>query len=566
MSRSKAKRPRLLGMLLGAIAALLVFVVVFIVALIATAAPASAINVEIVNSSGRPASGIYLTLEHGSSSDGQLPEEVPTPLSQIKDSTFALGEISAGRLYVSYGGPVTTKEPPYATTRYDKIELTNPGVADLTAVDFFAIPFNMQSLDASGATVGDAVGYRCFTSTLLQRLRPLGPGAEVTSGGQFVRFLSPQLANPETFTSLAPYVESMAGQTIEVNDTFAKEKEPAKAIHYTGTFESGGSITLTGTVAGVAGQPVHIEGATLPNAVYTGNGAFTVGGEPADVSQNNEYSVIYRDIVAGFGLGYWGGRYGNNTAAWLHKPDFAAARLGPEPFPTYSLYASTLAEYSTAYGFSFSELGPDEITTPLESGVATLQLTIDPDQGPNTPGCVGQSTPAAPSAPGSSANPVAHPGIGPTPPGQVSVTIDPGSVRLDKRGRARLTLSCGGDPCKGELTLSPSILATRRRRGHGHARMHGHARAHHARFVRKVLATKRTTLLGRVAFSIEEGRRQSVLVPISVAGRRAIQSSKGERLDVLAQADVGPVGQPTIAGQRALVLRGYIQPRRRAKR
>lgn len=549
-------RPRLLGMLLGAIAAVLVFVVVFIIALIATAAPASAVNVEVVNSSGRPASSIYLTLEHGSSSDGQLPDETPTPLSALKDSTFALGPISAGRLYVSYGGPVTTKEPPYATTRYDKIELTNPGVADVTAVDFFGIPFNLQSLDASGSTVGDAVGFRCFTSTVLEHLRPLGQSAEVTSSGQFVRFLSPQLAPAGTFPSLAPYVGSMAGQTIEVNDVFAKEHEPAKAIHYTGTFGPGGSITLTGTIAGVTGQPVKIEGTSLPEAVYTGNGAFTVGGEAANVSQNNEYSVIYRDIVAGFGLGYWGGRYGNNSAAWLHQPNFAAARLGPESFPVYSLYASTMAEYSTAYGFSFSELGPAEITTPLEASVATLRLTIDPDQGPDTPGCLGQSTPAAPVAPSAGSGQAVHPGAGPVAAGQVSVAIDSGAVRLDKQGRALLTLSCSGDPCKGELTLSRTAPAPRRRRGRGHARAR-HARAGHRAPVRG-----RTIVLGRVAFSIEEGKRQSVWVAISPAGRRTIAAAKGHRLAVLAKATVGPQESPALAGQRAIVLSGYVPPRR----
>src|ERR1700740_1316094 len=167
--------------------AVITFVAIALTA--AAAAPAAAVDVQIVNSSGQPASSIYLMLEKGSSSDGQLPNEVGVPLSQIKGSTFSLGALSAGRLYISYGAPVTVKEPPFATTRYDKIELSNPGVADVTAVDFFGIPTDLQSLDASGATVGDAVGYRCYTDTLLQRLRPLGAAAEIATGHLFVRFL-----------------------------------------------------------------------------------------------------------------------------------------------------------------------------------------------------------------------------------------------------------------------------------------------------------------------------------------------------------------------------------------
>jgi hypothetical protein len=531
------------------------------------AAPASAVNVQIVNSSGQPASSIYLLLEKGSSSDGQLQEDTPKLLSEIKGSTFSLGAISGARLYFSYGAPVKDNEPPTAPTRYDKIELTNPGVADLTAVDFFAIPFNMQSLDSGGATVGDAVGYRCYTSTIVQKLREIGPAAEVTNGGQFVRFLSPQLAAEGSYPSLAPYIESMARQTIEVNDTFAKKGEEAKQLSYKGTFEPGGSITLIGTITtgGIpaAGLPLHIDGSTLPQGVYTGDGAYTVNGQPADVSQNNEYSVIYRDIVAGFGLGYWGGKYGDDSANWLHQPNFAAARLSGSPFPVYSLYASTIAEYSSAYGYSFSELGPDEVTVPLEASVATLRVTIDPDHGPAAPGCVGESTPAAPSTvntPGPSTG--SSPGAGSHPggrsgnaAGQVEVSIDTAAAKLEKRGRALLTLSCSGDPCKGELALTHTAPPVVKRPRHGHARV---ARAQRHAPSR----ARRTTVLGRVVFSIEEGQRQSVWVDIGPAARRLIQSAKGHRLSVLAEALVGPSSAPSIAARRTITLAAYTPPRR----
>lgn len=503
-------------------------------------------------------------LEHGASSDGQLPDEMPIPLSQINNSTFSLGSISAGRLYVSYGAPVKNNEPPAAPTRYDKIELTNPGVADLTAVDFFAIPFDLQSLDAGGAAVGDAVGYRCYTSTVLQKLRPLGTAAEVNNGGQFVRFLSPQLASEGTFPSLAPYIESMAGKTIEINDTFANEGEPAKAISYSGTFEPDGSITLIGTIATAGlpapGHPVHIEGTTLPAGVYTGDGKYTVNGEAADVSQNNEYSVIYRDVVAGFGLGYWGGKYGNNSANWLHRPNFAAARLSSSPFPTYSLYASTIAEYSGAYGYAFSELGPTNVTVPLEPSVATMRLTIDPDQGPDTPGCVGESTPGPASgqqAPGSSTG--TRRGSAPGSSGRVKVTIDTVKATLEKLGRVLLTLSCSGDPCKGELVLERSarVLVRRTRRGRGRA---ARSPAH------QPIKAGPSTVLGQVAFSIEEGKRQSIWVTIGKAGVRAIRRVGGHRLSVLAEVLVGPRTSATIAGRRTVTLRSYTPPRQKRSR
>ena len=157
---------------------------------------------------------------------------------------------------------------------------------------------------------------------------------------------------------------------------------------------------------------MHIDGSTLegtPSAVYTGNGGYTVDGSPQTIGNNDQYTVIYRDVVAGFALGYWGGRYGNNTADWEGQPDFAAARSGLDPFVAFDQYGSTIAQYSGAYGYAFHDVGPTAVTVPLNPSIATLQLTINPDTGPNAPGCVGASTPSAPSAPTTPPAPSAPP-------------------------------------------------------------------------------------------------------------------------------------------------------------
>jgi hypothetical protein len=534
-------------------------------ALAAMATPAAALNVHVINDSGQAPQSVYLMLDGGSSSDGQLPDDIPEPLSQVNASTFSLASISAGRLYVSFGAPVKNNEPPAAATRYDKIELTDPGVANLTAVDFFGIPFDMQALDGAGATVGDALTYRCHTSTILPRLRAIAPAAEVTSGGQFVRFLSPQLS-PASYPSMAPYVQSMVGQTIEINEEFTgraategKPGVPAQMVDYSGTFESNGSITLSGTLANppgstpLSGEPVRVQGSTLPSAIYTGNGEFTVGGKPADVSENNQYSIIYRDLVAGFALGYWGGRYGNDSAAWKGQPDFAAARAGSAPFATYNEYAQTIGEYSNAYGYSFNDLGPTPVTVPLDESIATLQITIDPDQGPSTPGCAGEATPGAQTP--------AHPAPGRAPStssGRVAVTVKSASVKLDKRGRALLTLACSGDPCKGELALQyvHFIAVKPGRRGRAHK-----AAANRRRQIRRAV----TVVLGHAEFSIAEGRSQRIWVTISPAGRRMIQRARGHRLAISAIASVGPRSRPTVVEHRRVTLASYTPPPRRRR-
>jgi hypothetical protein len=525
-------------------------------ALSVTASPATAFDVEVVNNSGQSPQNIYLMLEKASSSDGQLTDEVGKRLSEIKDSTFSIEKINGGRLYVSYGAPVKVNETDDAPTRYDKIELTGGepnGVADLTAVDFFAIPFDLQAFDSGGATLGSALTYRCYTSTILQKLRALAPSAEVTSGGQFVRFLSPSHA-PASYPSMAPYLRSMTGQTIHVNDVYANsEHPPALEVEYSGTFEADGSITLTGTMRNKGTQkvetsePVRIEGSTIPLAIYTANGAFKVGGNPAAAGENNQYSVIYRDIMAGFALGYWGGRYGNDTTDWLGQPDLAAARSGVAPYPTYDEYQAVIDEYSSAYGSPFNELGPTPITVPTESAEETLRLTIDPDEGPNTPECTGQSTTS--SAPGGAAPGYAPAGHAPATnvTGSARVTFDSSSLSLNKQGRAIVALSCTGGPCEGELTLS-----------HRYVRKRGDRR--HRR------ATVVTVVLGKAEFSIAAGRSKRVLVDLGTNAVRSVKAAGRRGLPALAIASVGPASKPTIAGRRSVTIKPYAPPRRRRSR
>src|SRR3954452_11259820 len=105
-----------------------------------------ALDVRIVNHSGRPADHVYVMLHGGSSTDGKLTNDAPKRLSDIAGRDFRLGSLPGGRIFFSYDDPVTAAEPPRSKTRYDKVELSIPGVANLTAVDFFGIPFRLEAL------------------------------------------------------------------------------------------------------------------------------------------------------------------------------------------------------------------------------------------------------------------------------------------------------------------------------------------------------------------------------------------------------------------------------------
>src|SRR5207248_7202436 len=119
---------------------------------------------------------------------------VPVRLSAIAGREFSLGGLAGARLFFSFGSPVTAAEPPRSRTRYDKVELSYPGVANLTAVDFFGIPFKLQTLNSRGGALGQ-LGYRAPTNTVVRSLLAIrGARRALISArrGEFVRFLSPQ--------------------------------------------------------------------------------------------------------------------------------------------------------------------------------------------------------------------------------------------------------------------------------------------------------------------------------------------------------------------------------------
>jgi hypothetical protein len=330
----------------------------------------AAIRVQIVMLSG------------GSSSDGQLDNDVATRLIKLGSSRFTLSNFS-GRIYFSYGAPVTNAEPPRWPTRYDKVELTYPGVANLTAVDFFGIPFRLQTLDARGKPLG-TLAWNAPTDTVEKALLAIPRASRAlvrTRNGGFARILSPQLS-PSSYPSLNPYVRSIRGLRLTVSGSFFGN--PFQTFGYSGSFAGDGRTTLTGTItpkggAKATGEALGVAGATLPSAVYTVDGPYTWGGSTHMVSDNDVYAVIYRDLIAGFAWGYWGGRYGNDSARWQDRPPFEAARRHKTKYATYNEYAAVVYKYSNAYGFSFSDTGPKKVQLPL-GGAATLRITILPDR------------------------------------------------------------------------------------------------------------------------------------------------------------------------------------------
>ena len=375
------------------------------------------LRVRIVNRSGLPASKVFVTLHSASgtaSVGNQLTDDRPVALSAITGSTFLLPRtVSAGRLYFGLGKGVTNHEPPTSRTRFDKVELTTTahGVANLTSVDFFGIPLRLDTY--AGKRLGTATEPRGDVMVkALQRIRGSRRALVRDKRGRFLRYLAPGLA-PRAYPSFTRYLKSMVGKRLRITSAFSGT--PFTVMDYTGTLRKNLSLTLTGTYQDAAHPnpvpdlPITVAAGDLTSSViYAGVGRWKAGPNaynPAN-QPNNKYTVVYRDLLTGFDLGYWNGngtsRYRkpapNSTESWckrrtatapplartfycssFDRPPFAAARTRPARFAAFNRYAGVISSISDSYGFPYSDAGTGKVQLGLDRAT-TLKVTILPDR------------------------------------------------------------------------------------------------------------------------------------------------------------------------------------------
>jgi hypothetical protein len=384
---------------------------------LALPASASALTFHIVNESGKPANEVFVDIAGGGTFEVPgFTNNVPVALSSIPGGEVTINKLISGRVYVSYGAPVQEGVTIQSPTRFDWAELTVTPVpedaANLTAVNQFAIGMRLTTLGAGGEEL-ESVGST-NANTIFDALQGIPGGPESTvrgANGEILRVLSPD--NPgSAYPPLTEYVKSMAGQPIKLHTAFFGT--PFTTSEYTGTFEPDGSITLDGTERFIkegkeeekAGPTVHFEGQELIEDIYTG------GNTPNDLE-----GAVRRDVLAGFSLGLWGGKYGNDALSFCTNPNttplgswcptgfnvpaFAEARTTPAPFPAYEGYASVINQYSDIYGNPYSDASKKVQVALDQPHVKTLQLTILPDSPPASSG--GGSSGSNPAAAGPSA-------------------------------------------------------------------------------------------------------------------------------------------------------------------
>jgi len=487
-------------------------------------ASASALEFEIVNESGVPSEDVYVTVDGAGFDVPGMTADQPKKLSEIPGQKLTVNTLVSGRVYVSYGAPVQEGVGFDSPTRFDWAELTvtpsSSDVANLTAVDQVGIGMRLETLGSGGhlETVGSANSDTIFNA--LQQI-PGGPQATVRDGdGNVLRVLSP--LHTTAYPGLGPYVRSLAGQTITLRTAFFGE--PFTTSRYSGTFAADGSIALSGSTNPPGAAPATLEfgGAQLIEDVYTG------ANTPNDLS-----GAIRRDVLAGFSVGLWGGRYGNdalsfctnpNTTAqgsWcpngFNQPAFGDARVALSPFPTCEQYAAVINRYSDAYGNPYSDaskkvtVGLDQPGTGGE--VETLRLTILPDSGSAQPVAAGN-----PNCGAAAPTPAPAPAAG----GAAAATKTRVNVRFFRRARLD-----GAKARVARLTCS-------------------------ARCGRVRLTAKRGKgVLGR-GRAVVEGRRRVLVLRLTKRGRKAMARTRRAKVKLIVR--VRPPGAKAVSRRHKMVL------------
>ena len=349
----------------------------------------------------------------------------------VRDQAYTLNDIgsgidlqqfSSGRIYFSLGAPLTGTGDPEPInssvanwgTRFDKLELTygqtnHYGVANLTAIDYFAIPLAIKTYSGTTATGTPlaTLTYQQPGNTIAAQLAALtNDNPKVLlhdSQGNFLRVLGPTLSPSGAYPSMQPYLNAVqaAGQATQITGLYssAGSTTATKTQNYqfTATFDSSGNLELTGGGTSFNNGPtvgpnhlIVIQASNLALGIYSANPSYTVDGAAANIGNNDVYSAVVRDILTGYALGFVNSATVDpNTGMdfkdevsddWWSSPQ-AFSYLQSNP-AYYDQYAAYLQSISNAYGYPFSDRWQTVQASINPTSVGTMEIDVLPDLGP----------------------------------------------------------------------------------------------------------------------------------------------------------------------------------------
>lgn len=265
--------------------------------------PLNGLNVTVINSSAREVfvkfTGNNLVVDQPNSS-----------IAAGQSHSYSLTNVSAGRMYLSFDEALSSNNPdganpsdPDYLKRFDKVEITynSGGKANLTAVDFYAIPLLLQTSIASLYISQYTLDPNTTGNELEQALINVATDSTKTkiwNGTETVRVLSPVKA-PTGYPNMNTYVSSTINDIININGHYFSGGG-VQSYAYTGTI---GTNTIALTMPNKKSISIPVPGLSYSpgdpygNAIYTCNGVYYLDGNtnnPHFVSDNDFYSAVYR--------------------------------------------------------------------------------------------------------------------------------------------------------------------------------------------------------------------------------------------------------------------------------
>lgn len=300
-------------------------------------------------------------------------------IANLASATFNVAQISAGRIYLSYDKPLSTDAPDGANpgdldyrTRFDKLELTYSqgvgGKANLTAVDFFAIPLLLETsiqgtviehLTLAPQQTGSALQI-AITGLIAPAKQNVAVITTAKAPHEVLRILAPVKA-PEAYGSFDNFLDTLPTSSVDIAGTYFGKI--SMDYHYTGTIGTK-DITLTETKDITRTENPHtivVSRASLAynatnlidnNGIYTCNAPFHVDTLAHTVADNDIYAAVYRDLVTGFNLGFMK-KVANVSNTWWDSPAFPANAFSGTYYNAYAQVVAT--SYPGAYGFPFAD-------------------------------------------------------------------------------------------------------------------------------------------------------------------------------------------------------------------
>ena len=339
-------------------------------AVVCSAVPAAALNVQIVNESGKSPDDVCLLLHNGSSTDGQLPAETPVKLSALTDlHLHARGHHrrSPVRLLRPAASPPPSRRPTRsATTRSSSrtpASSTSPPSTSSASRSTCrrSTPTATCSIRWPSAATPRRSSRRCWPSQAASGRR------SCTARAARSRASSRRSSAPTTYPQMTGYLAAMAGKTIHAAaarssapraDDQLHRHLPARRLDHADRHDHARRASSS---TPVAGQPLVITGRVDARGRLHRQRQLHRRRNPAQVADNDVYAVIYRDVAAGFALGLLGRQVRQRQRAAGTASRRSPLR-GPRPRPSRPTSTSTprrSQKYSDSYGFSFSDVGPD---------------------------------------------------------------------------------------------------------------------------------------------------------------------------------------------------------------